>query len=466
VDIVDNPLKNSRFILAFMQNLPVGLLIFDRTAKVLAANQAVENALGPLFRAKDKGIGKVLGCIQAIASYDACKKNKQCRQCKLRNLIIKVIRTKKTLSDNVSLELLIDGFFQNVTIRLHLATFSFEKKHYFIMVIPDTSPLNPEPNPSKGESFHGIIGRNFKMQELFKTIRKVATTDASVLIQGESGTGKELVAHAIHKESRRYGAPFVPLNCGGLPEGIVSSEFFGHEKGAFTGAVYGKKGRFELARGGTLFLDEVAELPQTVQVKLLRVLQEGTYERVGGEKLLTTDIRIISATNKNLALEEKSGRFRRDLYYRLCVMPISIPPLRKRKDDIPLLANYFLTYYLKKMNRSHISFSSKAIELMRSYAWPGNVRELQNTVQFALINCSEKSIYPSHLPISLQTPALSQNIVRKRRRLSRTEVTQALAQTMGNKQRAAELLGISRSSLYRFFQRQEHLDSTSQKQFV
>lgn len=461
MDIVDNPLKNSRFIFAFMQNLPVGLLIFDRTAKVLAANQAIENALGPLFRAKDKGIGKVLGCIRAIASYDACKKNEQCRQCKLRNLIIKVIRTKKTLTDNVSLELLIDGFFKNVTIRLHLATFSFEKKHYFIMVIPDISPLNPEPNPSIGESFHGIIGRNFKMQELFKTIRKVATTDASVLIQGESGTGKELVAHAVHKESRRYGAPFVPLNCGGLPEGIVSSELFGHKKGAFTGAVYGKKGRFELARGGTLFLDEVAELPQTVQVKLLRVLQEGTYERVGGEKLLTTDIRIISATNKNLALEEKSGRFRRDLYYRLCVIPVSIPPLRKRKDDIPLLANYFLTYYLKKMNRSHISFSSKAIELMRSYAWPGNVRELQNTVQFALINCSGKSIYPSHLPISLQTPALSQNIVRKRRRLSHAEVTQALAQTMGNKQRAAKLLGISRSSLYRFFQRQEQPDSTT-----
>lgn len=398
MNIFDSPSKNSRFIFAFMQNLPVGLLIFDDKARVIAANQAIEKTLDYYTGANGKGIGKVLGCIQTISSYNNCGKGEQCRQCQLRNLMAKINRTEQTVTENVTLELLIDGFFKNVTIRLCIKTFTFERKRYFMMVIPDTAPLNPEPDSYNNDSFHGIIGRDFKMQKLYDAISKVATTDTSVFIQGESGTGKELVARAIHKESHRCKAPFVPLNCGAMPEGIVSSELFGHEKGAFTGAVYGKKGRFELARGGTLFLDEVAELPQTVQVKLLRVLQEGTYERVGGEKLMTTDIRIISATNKDLPAEEKAGRFRKDLFYRLCVMPISIPPLRKRRDDIPLLANYFISFYSKKMERSHASFSSKALELMKSYGWPGNVRELQNAVQFALINCSGNLIEPSDLP--------------------------------------------------------------------
>ena len=266
------------------------------------------------------------------------------------------------------------------------------------------------------QSFAGIVGRNPKMMELFDTIQEVAETQVSVLLQGESGTGKELVAAAIHNEGPRCDKPFIAVNCAALPEGILESELFGHVKGAFTGAIHDRKGRFELANGGTIFLDEVGELPGTVQVKLLRVLQEGTFERVGGEKTVRVDVRIISATNKNLTEEVAAGRFRQDLFYRLCVVPIHLPPLRQRQNDIPLLAEYLLKKALTEANREPVKISPDAIHALVDYDWPGNVRELDNALRYALIKCRNTLLLPEHLPPKIIQNHTPTQVVRRKQR--------------------------------------------------
>ena len=234
--------------------------------------------------------------------------------------------------------------------------------------------------------FAGLVGRDPKMVQIYRQIQKVAEHDYPVLITGETGTGKELVAAAIHSESRRCRGPFVPVNCGALPEGVVESELFGHVKGAFSGAVRDKKGRFELAHGGTIFLDEVGELAKPLQVTLLRVLENGTFMPVGGEKPVTVDVRVLSATNRDLNREMEQQRFRPDLYYRLNVVPLKLPPLRERQSDIPLLLAYFLEQARSRGQRV-LSFSPAAVDLLRRYPWPGNVRELQNAVHYALAGC-------------------------------------------------------------------------------
>jgi transcriptional regulator with GAF, ATPase, and Fis domain len=223
-------------------------------------------------------------------------------------------------------------------------------------------------------SFSNIIGQDHKMYKIFKHIRDVSGYDYPVHISGETGTGKELVAYAIHNESARNGAPFVPINCGALPEGLIESELFGHVKGAFSGAIRDKKGRFELADGGTIFLDEVAELSNNMQAKLLRFLQENKFERVGGEQTISVDVRVLSATNKILKEAVKQGQFREDLYYRLNVIPIHMPPLRERKIDIPLLIERFLQEAGERYGRDPLKVSASAMSLLLDYQWPGNVR--------------------------------------------------------------------------------------------
>ena len=245
--------------------------------------------------------------------------------------------------------------------------------------------------------FAGIVGQDPKMVQIYRQIQQVAEHDYPVLITGETGTGKELVAAAIHSESRRHRGPFVPLNCGALPEGLVESELFGHVKGAFSGAVRDKKGRFELAHRGTIFLDEVAELARPLQVKLLRVLENSTFMRVGGEQPVTVDVRVLSATNRDLKREVEKQHFREDLYYRLNVVPLKLPPLRERQADIPLLLAYFLEQARSRGQRP-LSFSAGAVDLMRRYPWPGNVRELQNTVHYALAGCRNDVAGPEDLP--------------------------------------------------------------------
>ena len=248
-----------------------------------------------------------------------------------------------------------------------------------------------------------IIGNSREMQVVYDQIAQVAKSPATVLICGETGTGKELIAHAIHYNSDRADRPFIRVHCAALPETVIESELFGHERGAFTGAVTERKGRFELADTGTLFLDEVGELPPSIQIKLLRVIQEREFERVGGTKTIRVNVRLIAATNKDLAQLVAEGRFRDDLYYRLNVFPIYAPPLRTRKSDIILLADYFLEKYAKQNRKKIRRFSSAAIDMLMAYHWPGNVRELENAIERAVLVAHENVVYPHHLPPTLQT---------------------------------------------------------------
>ncbi|MBI5552126.1 MAG: sigma 54-interacting transcriptional regulator [Desulfobacterales bacterium] len=316
-----------------------------------------------------------------------------------------------------------------------------------------------------GETTHfaNIIGADSQMRGLFQQIVDVAQYDFPVHISGETGTGKELVANAIHNESRRGGAPFVPINCGALPEGLIESELFGHVKGAFSGAIRDKKGRFELADGGTVFLDEVADLPKPLQVKLLRFLQEGRFEKVGGERTVAVNVRVISATNKDLRAEVKKNTFREDLFYRLNVIPIHIPPLRERRNDVPLLAGHFLRQVAERTGQSAPKISDAAMALLMDYDWPGNVRELQNAVQFALVKCDNKTITPADLPLELR-PASTQNLaprLERGRKLNVQAVQEALAKTAGNKARAARTLGVGRATLYRFLEENPGADANA-----
>jgi PAS domain S-box-containing protein len=298
-------------------------------------------------------------------------------------------------------------------------------------------------------SFAGIIGQDHKMLKIFEQIRELATNDYPVYLTGETGTGKEIVAAAIHNESRRGGRPFVPINCGALPEGVLESELFGHVKGAFSGAIRDKKGRFELADGGSIFLDEVVDLTKSMQVKLLRVLQEGTFERVGGEETVSVDVRVISAANRDLKREVERKNFREDLYYRLNVVPVELPPLRERKNDIPLLAEEFLRQ-ASEQGQKTASLSKKALSMMMDYLWPGNVRELQNALHYSLVKCKGRLILPEDLPMELKSGRSSRR--GPTRKLNQEMVQAALDRTGGNKAKAARHLGVGRATLYRFLE--------------
>ena len=313
-----------------------------------------------------------------------------------------------------------------------------------------TDILSLKIRAGKLNSFANIIGQDTKMLQVFQQIRDVADYNYPVHISGETGTGKELVAAAIHNEGQKSGAPFIAINCGALPESLIESELFGHVKGAFSDAIRDKKGRFELAHRGTIFLDEVTELSKNVQVKLLRFLQEGTFEKVGGEKTISVNIRVISATNKDLKKEVRNKNFREDLYYRLNVIPITIPPLRERKNDIPLLVDHFLKQAEEDYKLKPPIISKKAMSLIMDYAWPGNVRELQNAIQFAIVKCSGNLINSDELPVELREnkkPVLKRGPSKK---LDFDTIKSALEQTGGNKSRAAKLLGVGRATLYRF----------------
>jgi len=293
-----------------------------------------------------------------------------------------------------------------------------------------------------------IIGNSKAMQEVYRLISQVSASDTTVLLRGESGTGKELVAHAIHYASRRASKPLVKVNCAALPEGLIESELFGHERGAFTGAVAARKGRFELAHGGTLFLDEIGDLSPAVQIKLLRVLQEKEFERVGGAATVKADVRLITATNRDLEMLIERELFRQDLYYRLNVFPIHIPPLRERRTDILLLADYFAERYSRQNHKNVRRISTPAIDMLMAYHWPGNVRELENCVERAVLLSDDDVIHGHHLPPTLQTAEASGTVPRGtlRATLERVEkelLVEALKSSRGNMSAAAAALGIT-----------------------
>jgi PAS domain S-box-containing protein len=302
----------------------------------------------------------------------------------------------------------------------------------------------------EAENFCGIVAQDEKMLELFDLVRDLADTNMPVLVQGESGTGKELVAGAIHREGPRASNLFVPVNCGALPESLLESELFGHVKGAFTGAIRDKKGRFELADGGTIFLDEIGDISPVMQVKLLRVLQEGTFERVGGEKTIKVDVRVVSATNKNLTEEIEKGNFREDLFYRLSVVPVWLPPLRERPTDIPLLVTHILAGVLEEVGRDALEIAPETMDVLMGHSWPGNIRELQNWLRFAVVRCRGKVILPEHLPPTFRTVQTPASAGRRQRKLTAAAVREALTQSGGNKVDAAKRLNVSRATLYRF----------------
>ena len=302
--------------------------------------------------------------------------------------------------------------------------------------------------------FAKIIGRSPKMKEVFDTLSLVAPTDATVLILGESGTGKELVANSIHHNSPRASQPFIKVSCAALPETLLEGELFGHEKGAFTGAIARREGRFQLAHWGTIFLDEVGEMSMTTQTKLLRVLQEKEFEPLGSSRTVKVNVRVIAASNKDLDREAKAGRFREDLFYRLNVVPISLPPLRERREDIPALAAHFFATYRDKNRKQLNDIAGKAMDLLMRYDWPGNIRELENCVERAVILARGEIIAPADLPPIIQALSKDREIqgLNLPSGISIQEVEKALIlktleDTGGNRTRAAEILGINRRTL-------------------
>ncbi|OQW32181.1 MAG: sigma-54-dependent Fis family transcriptional regulator [Nitrospira sp. SG-bin2] len=315
---------------------------------------------------------------------------------------------------------------------------------------------NRAPLQQAGQSeFEGLVGNSEPMQEVFRMIRRVGPSDVPVLITGESGTGKELVARAIHCQSRRKDAAFVAINCGAIPDTLIESELFGYEKGAFTGAAQQRKGRIEGAQGGTLFLDEVGDIPLPLQVKLLRFLQEHEIQRLGGKETITLDTRVIAATNVDLRQAVSEGRFREDLYYRLCVISIPVPPLSTRRADIPLLARTFLLRFADHQRKPITGFSSEAMAALTGYSWPGNVRELENRVKRAVVMAEGKYITPENLELTAAIGHEGDERTIRGSRESREKelVLLAMEKAQGNVSRAAAELGISRPTLYQLLAR-------------
>ena len=300
----------------------------------------------------------------------------------------------------------------------------------------------------KRYSFGNILGKNSRMQQIYDFISDISNTDSTVLIQGASGTGKVLIARAIHFNSHRKNKPFVVANCSAYSQNLLESELFGHERGSFTGAIRRKIGRFELAHGGTVFLDEIGEVSPPTQILLLRVLQDHRFERAGGEETLEVDVRVIAATNKNLMEEMKKGTFREDLYYRLNVIPIFVPPLREREDDIPLLASHFLEKLGPEKGKEVTGFSPEVMEIFLAHPWPGNVRELENVIEHAVIVAKQNRVLMKDLPqYLLQTPSSVLKMV-SLRDYERNLILKTLEETHWNKHQSAKRLNINRSTLY------------------
>jgi DNA-binding NtrC family response regulator len=308
-----------------------------------------------------------------------------------------------------------------------------------------------------------IIGEDAHLRQVSQQLHRAASTDATVLLEGESGTGKELFARALHALSPRSEGPFVAINCAAIPDTLLETELFGYEKGAFTGAANRKPGRFELAHRGTLFLDEIGELPLALQAKILRALEEKRFERVGGTQSLHVDVRVVAATNRNLKQRVAERQFREDLYFRLSVFPIQIPPLRERSGDVVILARHFVDRFSREVNKKVLTLSPASIEELRTYSWPGNVRELQNCIERAVILCDDETIHPRHLNLSFRTPVtpapinpwdqidlsgtMADAVRRATLEVERRKIEQAVKDAAGNKVRAADLLQVSYKTL-------------------
>jgi sigma-54 dependent transcriptional regulator, acetoin dehydrogenase operon transcriptional activator AcoR len=448
------------FLSALFESIPSAILVVSPEGKVQSVNSSLETIFGAVApRFEELLFGETLGCPAAIRAPGTCGTLEGCGACAIRAAVHEALAGNQL--HRLRVELTVQEGIESRTLVLLVSAIpsAHRGRDMALLILEDVTEISGLRALLGGaeQGFAGLIGRNPKMIEVFETIREVAGVSSPVLIQGESGTGKELVARAIHNESERATRSFIAVNCGALPEGLLESELFGHVKGAFTGAIRDKRGRFELADGGTILLDEIGDLPTSMQVKLLRVLQERKFERVGGERTISVNVRVLAATNRDLRREIAAGRFREDLYYRLCVVPIVLPPLRERLTDIPLIANHILEKLaaLSGHRRSHISPDAMAV--LMEHVWPGNVRELQNVLEFALIKSRNRGIEPSHLPEGLRRTAPAPSVRSGRpRKLTADQVAKALEAAGGNRVQAARSLGVGRATLYRFLG--EHLD--------
>ncbi len=436
-------LQNGKFTEVILDSLGEGLFTVDKDFRVQTLNRAAEKLLGikreQILGDFCKNIFKTPRC------YDDCP-------------IQKVLENGKNVFDLESEMTHQSG--RKIKVKLNAAVLRDESQEPIGGVISfrDMSHLEEiQKNLIARTNFYGIIGTHKSMQEIYDLIEEVADSDSSVLIQGESGTGKELIADAIQKTSKRRDKPFIKVNCSVFPPDLLASELFGHVKGAFTDAVKDRIGRFELADGGTIFLDEVAEMPLQMQVQLLRVLQEGTFERVGESITRKVDVRIIAATNKDIRKEMLAGRFREDLYYRLNVIPIYLPPLRERKCDIPHLVRYFIQKFSYITGKKIKEIDDEAMDLLINYSWPGNVRELENSIEYAFARTKGPIIHASKLPpnVRLKTECYvdpSKKMMEKPLPAEISEaklIRQTLEKVKWNRSKAAEILGMGRTTLWR-----------------
>jgi PAS domain S-box-containing protein len=442
-----------------------GVVVHDENRRIYLVNEATERITG---RAREEIIG--MDCHETFPPNGLCGSH-----CAFKGGFSDAASRRREADVSFTAA---DGELKRIRVRSDPILIGGKRRGVIAVVRDVTEVSDLRWRLSSRQDFHGMIGVSRAVNEVFETIRAVGPSEYPVLITGESGTGKELAAGAIHRESRRKAGPFVPVNCGALPTNILESELFGHVRGAFTGAIRDKKGRFELAEGGTLFLDEVGELPLDVQVKLLRVIQEKCFERVGGERTIKADVRIVAATNRDLKAMVSSGEFREDLYYRLCVVPMELPPLRDRIEDIPHLTDQILLNIARETGREVEGIDDRAMGALLAHAWPGNIRELINALQYASVRSTEPTIQLEHLPLEVRGPRpsvdgeragptagapavidpaapLAPAARRGRNKLDTDSVERALAAAGGNKVRAAKLLGVGRATLYRFIDKQK-----------
>lgn len=426
-----------------LDSIGEGLLTVDKNFKVNFFNRAAEQITG---YNRDEVLGQF------------CKYVFKCEMCETKCPIGIILETGNSLYDFRSSIEIKDG--SRKPVKLNAAILKNEDKDPVGGVISfrDLSELEAlKKDLSSTSSFYGIIGHGKAMQEIFKLIQEISNSDTTVLIQGESGTGKEMIANAIQATSKRKAEAFVKVNCSVFPENLLASELFGHIKGSFTDAVKDRPGRFEIANKGTFFLDEIAEMPLQTQVQLLRVLQEGTFERVGESITRKTDVRVIAATNLNVNEAIKKGKLREDLFYRLNVIPILIPPLRERVEDIPYLANHFISDYAQLYKKEIKDISDEALQLSINYSWPGNVRELENLIEYAVVRAKTNTIEIENFPINISiTNETKKKSVQEFKRENPSKLVQLLEKHKWNKTKVAEELGIGRTTLWRRLKKLEN----------
>ncbi|MBE0572543.1 MAG: sigma 54-interacting transcriptional regulator [Ignavibacteriaceae bacterium] len=424
-----------------LDSIGEGLLTVDKNFKINFFNRAAE---------------EITGYKREEVLNQFCKYVFKCELCESKCPIGLILESGNPLYDFRSNIEIKDG--SRKPIKLNAAILKNESDQPIGGVISfrDLSEIESiKKDVSSAGSYFGIIGHGKAMQDIFRLVQEIADSDAPALIQGESGTGKEMIANAIQVTSKRKDKNFVKVNCAVFPETLLASELFGHVKGAFTDAVKDRPGRFEIANEGTIFLDEIAEMPLQTQVQLLRVLQEGTFERIGESIPRVVDVRVLAATNLKINDALKNGKLREDLYYRLNVIPIVIPPLRERTEDIPHLVNSFIKEYSKLYNKVINDIDDRALEILMNYDWPGNVRELENVIEYMVVRAKNESIQLEKLPASIKSTFETRKPAEEFKRESPSELLQLLKKHKWNKTKVAEELGIGRTTLWRMLKNLE-----------